>query len=141
MVKAFAGFLFACLVLLPGLVNAQEVEVSVDRTEVARGETLTLTIRVYQQQQNIQLDLSPITESFDILSTRTSSQIRSINNRVESWVDYIVTLFPTREGSLQVPSLNIAGETSQPIDITVVDAGPNSNQPDNDLFLETEINK
>ena len=141
MVKAFAGFLVAFLILLPGLVNAQEVDVSVDRTEIARGETLTLTIRVYQQQQNIQLDLSPITESFDILSTRTSSQIRSINNRVESWVDYIVTLFPTREGSLQVPSLNIAGSTSQAIDIMVVDAGPNSNQPDNDLFLETEINK
>lgn len=141
MVRRIAGLLLTCLVLLPGYVSAQEVEVSVDRTEMARGETLTLTIRVYQQQQNIQLDLSPITESFDILSTRTSSQIRSINNRVESWVDYIVTLFPTRDGTLQVPSLNIAGEVSQPIDINVVDAGPNSNQPDNDLFLETEVNK
>lgn len=141
MVTRITGFLCACLLLLPGLTQAQEVEISVDRTEMARGETLTLTIRVYQQQQNIQLDLSPITENFDILSTRTSSQIRSINNRVESWVDYIVTLFPTREGILQVPSLNIAGQISQPIDINVVDAGPNSNRPDNDLFLETEVNK
>ena len=57
MVKAFARFLIAFLILLPGLVNAQEVEVSVDRTEIARGETLTLTIRVYQQQQNIQLEI------------------------------------------------------------------------------------
>ena len=141
MVKHLATILLAGLLLLPALAAAQEVEVSVDRAEMARGETVTLTIRVYQQQQNIQLDLSPITESFDILSTRTSSQIRSINNRVESWVDYIVTLFPTREGELEIPSLSIAGQMSDPIAINVVDAGPNSNQPDNDLFLETEVNK
>lgn len=127
--------------LLPCVALAQDVEVTVDRTELARGETLTLTIRVYRQQQNIQLDLSPVTESFDVLSTRTSSQIRSINNQVESWVDYIVTLFPTREGDLEIPALEIAGEFSDPIPISVVDAGPNSNQPDNDLFLETEVNK
>lgn len=135
-------YLFA-LLLLPCLALAQSpnVEVSVDRTNLARGETLTLTIRVYQQRQNIQLDLSPVTDSFDILSTRTSSQIRSINNQVESWVDYIITLFPTREGDLEIPSLDVNGEMTQPISITVVDAGPNSNQGSSDLFLETEVNK
>jgi hypothetical protein len=141
MVRRLLSILLASVLFIPVVASAQDVEVSVDRAEMARGETLTLTIRVYQQQQNIQLDLSPITESFDILSTRTSSQIRSINNRVESWVDYIVTLFPTREGALEIPALSIAGQTSDPIAINVVDAGPNSNQPDNDLFLETEVNK
>ena len=118
-----------------------QVEVSVDRTEMARGETLTLTIRVFQQRQNIQLDLSPITGSFDILSTRTSSQIRSINNQVESWVDYIITLFPTEEGELVIPSLNINGAQTTPITVNVVNAGPNSSQGNNELFLETEVNK
>lgn len=131
------------LALAPLAVLAQEpgVEVSVDRNNIARGETLTLTIRVYQQRQNIQLDLSPVTEDFDILSTRTSSQIRSINNQVESWVDYIITLFPTREGDLEIPALEVNGETTTPIPITVVNAGPNSSQGNNELFLETEVNK
>ncbi|MBL4821688.1 MAG: protein BatD [Gammaproteobacteria bacterium] len=141
MVRLFSVFLLAGLMLLPVIGNAQEVAVSVDRSEVAMGETLVLTIRVSQQRQNIQLDLSPLTENFDILSTRTSSQIRSINNQVESWVDYIITLFPTQEGDIQIPPLNVGGVISSPLTISVVDAGPKSNQPNNDLFLETEVNK
>ncbi|MFM1897240.1 MAG: hypothetical protein RLZZ385_2314 [Pseudomonadota bacterium] len=133
-----AGFAAPALAQAP---DEPQVEVSVDRNEMARGETLTLTIRVFQQRQNIQLDLSPITSSFDILSTRTSSQIRSINNQVESWVDYIITLFPTEEGQLEIPALNINGVQTPAIPITVVDAGPNSSQGNNDLFLETEVNK
>lgn len=133
----------ALLAALPALAqnSGERVEVSVDRTELARGETLTLTVRVFQQMQNIQLDLSSITGQFDILATRTSSQIRSINNNVESWVDYIITLFPTQEGELEIPALSIAGMQTDSITITVVDAGPNSSQGNNDLFLETEINK
>ena len=80
------------------LASAQEIEVNVDRTEVARGETLTFTIRVFDQRQGMQLDLTPLTENFDVLGTRTSSQIRSVNGNVESWTDYIVTLFPLTEG-------------------------------------------
>ena len=77
--------------------TAQDIEVSVDRYELARGETLTYTIRVFEQRQGMQLDLTPLTENFDVLGTRTSSQIRSINGSVESWTDYIVTLFPLTE--------------------------------------------
>ena len=55
--------------------TAQEIDVSVDRTELARGETLVFTIRVFDQRQGMQLDLTPLTEDFDVLGTRTSSQI------------------------------------------------------------------
>ena len=45
----------------------------------------------------MQLDLTPLTENFDVLGTDIES-IRSINGSVESWTDYIVTLFPLTEG-------------------------------------------
>jgi len=135
-----------CLVLLilligTGIASAQDVDVQVDRSEIARGETLTLTITVTGQQQNSQLDLSALQQDFDVLATRTNSQITALNNQVRTQTDYIITLFPTREGELVIPGLEIAGETSPPIRINVVDAGPNSNQPNNELFLETEVNK
>ena len=41
------------LLLLSNFVQAQEVTLSVDRTELARGETLTLTIRVFDQRQGM----------------------------------------------------------------------------------------
>ena len=124
-----------------GLSMAQQVELSVDRSEIARGETLTLTIRVYDQRQGMQLDLTPLTTAFDVLGTRTSSQIRSINGAVESWTDYIVTLFPLEEGELTIPSLTINNQTTDPITVTVSNEGPRSNQSDEELYLEIEVNK
>lgn len=120
---------------------AQEVEVTVDRAELARGETLTFTIRVFDQRQGMQLDLTPLTTDFDVLGTRTSSQIRSINGAVEAWTDYIVTLFPLTEGDLVIPSLTINNVTTDPINITVLNQGPRSNQSNEELFLEIEVNK
>ena len=122
-------------------INAQDLEVSVDRAELARGETLTYTIRIYEQRQGMQLDLTPLTEDFDVLGTRTSSQVRSINGQVESWTDYIVTLFPLTEGELTIPPIEINNLQTEPILISVVNEGPRSNQDNDELFLEIEVNK
>lgn len=121
--------------------QAQEVEISLDRNEIARGETVTLTIRIYEQRQGMQLDLTPLTSQFDVLGTRTSSQIRSVNGAVEAWTDYIVTLFPLEEGNLTIPALDINGQTTAPIEVTVTNEGPRSNQSNEELYLEIETNK
>ena len=138
-----ARFLLFPLFLIASLASGQDqqIEVSVDRSELARGETLTFTIRVFDQRQGMQLDLTPLTDDFDVLGTRTSSQIRSINGTVESWTDYIVTLFPLTEGELDIPSLEINGTPTDPIAINVVNEGPRSNQSSEELFLEIEVNK
>ncbi len=140
MVRLFSIIILA-LALAGGSLHAQEIELSVDRTELARGETLTLTIRVFDQRQGMQLDLTPLTQDFDVLGTRTSSQIRSINGVTESWTDYVVTLFPEKEGELVIPELSILDQTSEAIPIKVINAGPRSNQSDDELYLEIEVNK
>ena len=140
MVRLISAVLFAFAVFATQAF-AQQIELSVDRNELARGETLTLTIRVYDQRQGMQLDLTPLTQDFDVLGTRTSSQIRSINGVTESWTDYVITLFPEEEGELSIPSLTILNQTTDPISINVVNAGPRSNQGGDDLYLEIEVNK
>ena len=140
MVRLISAVLFAFAVFATQSF-AQQIELSVDRNELARGETLTLTIRVYDQRQGMQLDLTPLTQDFDVLGTRTSSQIRSINGVTESWTDYVITLFPEKEGELTIPALSILNQTTDPISINVVNAGPRSNQGGDDLYLEIEVNK
>ena len=140
MVRLISATLFA-LAVFASQAFAQQIELSVDRNELARGETLTLTIRVYDQRQGMQLDLTPLTQDFDVLGTRTSSQIRSINGVTESWTDYVITLFPEKEGELSIPALSILNQTTDPISINVVNAGPRSNQGGDDLYLEIEVNK
>ena len=134
-------FLLTPLFLITFAANAQEVEVTVDRNELARGETLTYTIRVFDQRQGMQLDLTPLTDEFDVLGTRTSSQIRSVNGSVESWTDYIVTLFPLAEGELTIPSIEVNNAVTDSIVISVVNEGPRSNQNSDELYLDIEVNK
>lgn len=70
--KSRFAFIFLCFALsLFSTTQAQEVEISLDRNEIARGETVTLTIRIYDQRQGMQLDLTPLTTQFDVLGTRT----------------------------------------------------------------------
>lgn len=141
-IKSRLAFIFLCFGLtLFSSVQAQDVDISLDRNEIARGETVTLTIRIYEQRQGMQLDLTPLTSQFDVLGTRTSSQIRSVNGAVEAWTDYIVTLFPLEEGDLIIPSLDINGTTTAPIEVTVSNEGPRSNQSNEELYLEIETNK
>lgn len=133
--------LAALLAIVASSLWAQEIETSVDRTELARGETLTFTIRVFDRRQGMQLDLTPLTDEFDVLGTRTSSQVRSINGNVESWTDYIVTLFPLTEGDLTIPAIQVNESYTEPVTILVRNEGPRSNQGNEELFLELETNK
>ncbi|MCH7670873.1 MAG: BatD family protein, partial [Proteobacteria bacterium] len=135
------GVVAALILLFAGLAAAQDIEVSVNRSELARGETLIFTIRVFDQRQGMQLDLTPLTENFDVLGTRTSSQIRSVNGVVDAWTDYIITLFPLNEGELIIPALSINNAVTEAITIVVVNEGPRSNQSSDELFLEIEVNK
>ena len=135
------ALLAALLALFSLPLWAQEIESSVDRNELARGETLTYTIRVFDRRQGMQLDLTPLTEEFDVLGTRTSSQVRSINGAVESWTDYIVTLFPLTEGNLTIPAIQVNEAYTDPIAVLVRNEGPRSNQGNEELFLELESNK
>ena len=135
-------FLSSLLIsLLATTSKAQEITLTLDRSELARGETLTLTIRVYDQRQGMQLDLTPLTENFDVLGTRTSSQVRSINGNTDIWTDYIITLFPLTEGKLRIPSLTISGQLTDELEVTVTNQGARSNQETDELFLEIEVNK
>ncbi|MBL4580361.1 MAG: BatD family protein [Gammaproteobacteria bacterium] len=121
---------------------AQAVEVSVDRTEVARDEVVTLTIRVDQQGQSMQLDLTPLAEEFEVLGTRTSSGIRTVNGVVEAWTDYIVTISPLEAGTLTIPSLLINNQQTESISIEVASGNSQpQNQNNDDLFLKIEVNK
>lgn len=119
---------------------AQEIEAWVDQEEVVRGETVELTIRVHGRQRNIDVDVDPLREDFEIISSSSSSQMRSVNNRVQAWTDYNLTLFPRRLGEQEIPSLEIAGESTPRLTINVLENVADSDEQ-RDLYLETTLNK
>jgi len=140
MVNLLACLLTVALTLFSSFTHAQPVTATLDRTEIVRGETVTLTIRVEGQQGGVQMDLTPLEANFQVVATRTSSQMRSINNSMEAWIDYNLTLFPLHEGDIVIPPLLVAGVLTQQLGINVAPKTVTT-IAGQDLFMEALINK
>ena len=144
----FSGltFCFALIALLASAGNAQaqqqtRIETELDRAELTRGETVTLRVRVYGQQGGVAIDLDPLREQFEIVSTRSASHLRSVNNRIESWTDYMLVLFPRELGEQEIPPVSVAGQLTEPYTITVTEAAVTGLASGQDVYMETIISK
>jgi hypothetical protein len=118
-----------------------DVRATLDRTTIAEGDTVTLTIESEgQQSQGRQPDLSPLRKDFTILGTSTSQQVQVINGRMSSSARLSVGLEPKHGGQIEIPALQVGGETTRPLTLTVADQpAAATSQPGGPLFLETEV--
>lgn len=140
MVILRAALLAAFFSLIAVTASAQPVTATLDRTEIIRGETVILTIRVEGQSGSVDMDLAPLEAGFQVISTRTSSQISSVNNSMQSRIDYHLTLFPLNEGEVTIPSLQVAGESTPPLSINVEPRSA-SGLAGQELFMEAVVSK
>jgi hypothetical protein len=130
----------ALFCVFSALAQAQPVTATVDRTEIIRGETVILTIRVEGQSGGVEMDLAPLEAGFQVISTRTSSQISAVNNSMQSRIDYHLTLFPLNEGPITIPALQVAGTTTAPLTITV-EPRTSTGLAGQELFMEAVASK
>jgi len=140
MVNLFAWLLIAVSIFFAATSSAQELTATVDNTEIVRGDTVTLTIRIMNQTGGVEMDLSPLETGFQLISTRTSTQMRTVNNVMESWVDYTLTLFPLNEGEVAIPALPVAGGLTEAITINVQPRSVNT-AAGQELFMEALASK
>lgn len=110
----------------------------VEPEEITHGDTLTLTVEVYDRQGNVPIDITSLEEDFDVVSSRTSSQLRTINGRMQARTRYEMMLFPHNAGEQTIPPIEIGGYTSEPISITVNERTDDDPRNEN-LYLETEL--
>ena len=132
-----ATFTALLLLINPAQANFDAI---LDQSIIASHETFELTLRSDVDSGSAP-DLSPLQEDFEILGTRQSRQVRIINGQSESWRDWIVTLMPKQTGDLQIPSLALGSERSQPLTISVqdnLDDGSGSNT--SPVFMLAEVN-
>ncbi len=118
---------------------AGAVTATLDRTVVAEGESVSLSIEVDGQAQGVDPDLSPLEALFEVISSRRSSQINMINGRVDSRTVWEVMLIPRNSGRLIVPSLTIGNETTPALTLTVNKGGATAQAPARELFVETLV--
>lgn len=137
--KQLISIISVCLLSLicaGALAQQPALETNLDRTELERGETVTLRIRVHGQQGGVQIDLEPLRSQFEVVSTRSASHLRSVNNRIESWTDYLLVLFPRELGEQEIPALVVGNQTTESFTITVTEPTTTGLAAGNDVFLE-----
>lgn len=111
------------LALTSGIASAA-VTATVDRNPVAQGETVTLTIRVTDEDG--EPDLGRLGPDFRVLGQSTSSQVQYVNGNLNKWKDWNVQLLPTRAGQLTIPAIRVGQATTAPVALTVTKQTSNS---------------
>ena len=113
----------------------------VDRTKITIEDTLTLTLRLTDQSNRGEPDLSLLQSQFEVLNRHQSSQTQYSNGKVSSYVEWTLTLAPKRTGNLLIPSFNHMGFYSDAIEIEVAKAASLAAGQLRDIFVETLIEK
>jgi hypothetical protein len=111
---------------------------SLDRNQVALGESVTLSIE--SDQADAVPDLSPLMADFVLEGQSTNRSVQWVNGKARQKSTYAITLSPKREGTLTIPSVQAGAEKTGPLTLQV-DAGaaPMEASADSDMFLETEV--
>jgi len=115
------------------------VQVELDRSRIVEGETVTLTFRTDDPQQNLDADFTAIEKDFEILDRRSESQLSIVNGRQTALVRLLLTIEPRRTGDLEIPALDFGHSNTSPIVLRVdpaPDLEPGTMPP---VFLEVEI--
>lgn len=136
------GFLhLAALVLAlwtAAAVAATEVNAWLDRTRVAEGETVQLTLEASGQVSG-RPDTTPLEQDFDVLGLSTGSRVSIVNGRTDARTTWTLTLSPKHSGRLTVPALAVAGGHSRALQLDVSTAPAPAAGSDADILVETEL--
>jgi hypothetical protein len=129
------------LLLIPAFANAAVVQATLDRTSVALGETVTLNLHIQSSAGNISMpDLSVLGNDFDMLGTSQNSSVSVVNGTATSELILGVVLRPLHTGTLQIPSLAIAGSQTAPLQVQVTATSPaDAAAAHGDVFMESQI--
>jgi BatD DUF11 like domain len=135
-------FLIGAVSLLAAVgAHAADVRAWLDRNSMQLGESVTLNVEVGSDTKAPQPDFSALQQDFDVLGTQSSTSINIVNGQSSAKLLWAVGLQPKHAGTLVIPSLQIAGQRTQPLTLTVqaVVAGTGGKAGD-DLFIETTAN-
>ncbi len=114
------------------------IQVRVNKTQISSVDNLTVLIDVDNVSGNQTLDISALTQDFNIVNRAQSSSRQSINGKVSSAINLRLTLQPKRIGELIIPTFEVGGQTSKPIKIKV-DAVDEASFEKNIIFIKTSL--
>src|SRR5690606_15687821 len=108
-----------------------------DRDRIQLGETATLNIET--DQATAAPDWAPLGADFDTSGHTSTRRVDVVDGEVRARVLYAVALQPRAEGVLTVPALQVGGELTEPLSLTVLPAADTPAQAGAVAFVEAEL--
>jgi hypothetical protein len=135
--------LIVCLSLfmLTSMVRAQSIEVtaSVDKNPVMEGESFILSVVANGDVKRDAFDASILMKDFVVGRTSVSSQTKMVNFDTTRSTTWSTILIPQTKGRYTIPSFNVDGSTTKPIEVLVVPASASATSSGRDLFITTKV--
>jgi len=116
--RGSALLLSLCFLVLAASAEAR-LTATVDRAEIALGETLRLVLSGDEGEHPEEVDLSELQRDFEILQSSSATNARFINGQQTVTRTLELDLSPLREGIVTVPGFTSGGRSSTPIAIKV----------------------
>jgi hypothetical protein len=107
--------------LVFGQAVAARLQASIDRTRIAEGDTVTLSVVAPGDTAGTP-DLDSLRNDFDILDQGQSTRMTIVNGHASSTREWRFILAPKHTGKLTIPSLTVDGLSSSPLGLDVVPA-------------------
>lgn len=126
------------LLVMAALPAAADTRAWLDRDRIHLGETATLNVETDRAAGGAP-DWSPLEQDFDAGGHTSTRRVQVVDGEVRTQVLYAVALRPRREGELTVPALDVDGERTQPLVLTVLPPDDTPAQAGEVAFVEAEL--
>ena len=117
------------------------VNASLDRNQVAMGDTLNLTITATEDNEDVSnMDLRPLLSNFEVLRQSTRSSTNIVNGQRTHKRQLILDISPLHTGELTIPPMRVGQERTQALMVLV---GKAATVPKNEdaLLFEAEVDR
>lgn len=119
--RGLALLLSLCFLVLAASAEAR-LTATVDRTQIALGETLRLVLSGDEGEHPEEVNLAELQRDFEILQSSSATNARFINGQQTVTRTLELDLAPLREGIMTIPGFTSGGRSSTPITIKVAPA-------------------
>jgi hypothetical protein len=129
------------LILLCSKLQAQTLEVTatVDKNPVMADESFILSVVANGDVPRDAFDPSILMKDFVVGRTSVSSQTQMVNFNTTKSITWSTVLIPTIKGRYTIPSFNVAGAVTKPIEVLVVPVSAAASSQGRDLFITTSL--
>ncbi|MFK8042577.1 BatD family protein [Congregibacter sp.] len=133
-------WILVCLVAALALPAQAALQASLDRYNIAMGDTVRLSLRSDDSSDPGDANLDALEELFDILQSSSNISTRIVNGERSQTRELTLELTPRREGSLVIPPFEVDGKRSEALAVTV-GPEPTAQAEDEVVIFEAEVDR